>query len=440
MTVRSVACFGFTLALMMPDCAFATDNQPPVGFTALFSGKDLAGWHGGTTEDPRRIASQTDQERQTKRIQSLQDVTQHWNVQDPELVNDGHGLFLTTNQDFENYELWIDYKTVAQADSGVYLKGTPQIQIWDSTNTAAFKHGSDKGSGGLWNNRPGTPGKDPLVHADKPFGEWNRFHIVQIGARTTVHLNDKLVVDHAILENYFDNDRVIPLVRKGPIQLQTHGAEIRWKNIFIREILNDEATRLLSRNPAGLTSLFNGQDLSGWAGNLNSYEVANGAIRCRKGQAGVLYTKEAYADFTVHFEFKLPAGGNNGLAIRYPGEGDPAYTGMCELQILDTESPQYASIDPRQTHGSAYGMAAAARGYLRPVGEWNYQQVTVIGSQVTVELNGTPLLDTDLSKITDYLENKPHPGKTRTTGFFGFAGHGDAVEFRNILIKPQAQE
>ena len=189
-----------------------------------------------------------------------------------------------------------------------------------------------------------------------------------------------------------------------------------------------------------MTSLFNGQDLSGWAGNLNSYEVANGAIRCRKGQAGVLYTKEAYADFTVHFEFKLPAGGNNGLAIRYPGEGDPAYTGMCELQILDTESPQYASIDPRQTHGSAYGMAAAARGYLRPVGEWNYQQVTVIGSQVTVELNGTPLLDTDLSKITDYLENKPHPGKTRTTGFFGFAGHGDAVEFRNILIKPQAQE
>ena len=132
----------------------------------------------------------------------------------------------------------------------------------------------------------------------------------------------------------------------------------------------------------------------------------------------------------------MPPGGNNGLAIRYPGTGDGAYTGMCELQVLDTEHQNYTKIDPRQTHGSAYGMVAAHRGYLRPTGQWNFQQVTVKGSTIKVELNGVTILDTDLSKITEYLANSPHPGKERTRGFFGFAGHNDPVEFRAIAIKP----
>ncbi len=138
----------------------------------------------------------------------------------------------------------------------------------------------------------------------------------------------------------------------------------------------------------------------------------------------------------VRFEFKLPPGGNNGLAIRYPGEGDTAYVGMTELQVLDTEAPAYAKLDPRQTHGSAYGMAAARRGYLRPVGEWNFQEVTVKGSTIVVELNGTRILDADLSTITEYLDAKAHPGKDRKEGHFGFAGHRDPVAFRNIRIKP----
>ena len=141
------------------------------------------------------------------------------------------------------------------------------------------------------------------------------------------------------------------------------------------------------------------------------------------------------SDYVARMEIRIPPGGNNGLAIRYPGDGDTAYVGMCELQVLDNESPQYAKLDARQYHGSAYGMAAAKRGFLRPAGEWNFQEVTIKGSTIKVELNGTVILDTDLSKITEYLANSPHPGKTRTTGFFGFAGHGDAVEFRNVKIK-----
>lgn len=137
----------------------------------------------------------------------------------------------------------------------------------------------------------------------------------------------------------------------------------------------------------------------------------------------------------ARLEFQLPPGGNNGLAIRYPGTGDTAYVGMCELQVLDNEHPKYAKLDARQYHGSAYGMAAAQRGYLRPTGEWNFQEVTVKGSKIKVELNGVVILDTDLATAKDYMANSAHPGKDRPSGYFGLAGHSDPVAFRNISIK-----
>src|SRR5205085_6981417 len=125
-------------------------------------------------------------------------------------------------------ELLIEYKTVPKADSGIYLRAAPQVQIWDYTDPSKFALGADKGSGGLWNNSKGAPGKDPLVLADRPFGEWNSFRIVQVGERTSVWLNGKLVVDHARMENtYWEKDRKTPLPRTGPILLQTHGGEIR---------------------------------------------------------------------------------------------------------------------------------------------------------------------------------------------------------------------
>lgn len=187
---------------------------------------------------------------------------------------------------------------------------------------------------------------------------------------------------------------------------------------------------------AGFTSIFDGRTLDGWDGATDDYEVVDGAIRCKKGRGGNLYTKQTYADFTVRLEFKLPPRGNNGLAIRFPGgKGDPAYDGMCELQVLDNSHEDYAELDPRQFHGSAYGMAAAIRGALKPVGQWNEQEVTVKGSTIRVVLNGQEILNTDLAKVTDYLDDKPHPGKDRTEGHFGFAGHSDAVQFRKLRIR-----
>lgn len=416
--------------------AHAADTpKAPEGFTVLFNGEDFSGWHGMGGFDIRKLAEMTDEERAKKRAADMKDLKDHWKVENGELVNDGKGVYMTTDKDYGDIELLIDFKLLPKGDSGIYLRATPQVQVWDFNEEAGYwKLGADKGSGGLWNNSAQSPGRNPLVFADRPIGVWNSFRIRQLGDRTSVWLNGKLVVDGVPLENYYDKSR--PLFPKGPVQLQTHGNEVRWRNIFIREISAHEANALLrGRDPEGFVQVFNGEDLAGWAGAVENYEVREGSIVCKPEKGGTLYTKDEYGDFVARLNFKLPPAGNNGLAIRYPGTGDSAYTGMCELQVLDTEDPKYAkSIDPRQTHGSAYGMVAAHRGYLRRPGQWNYQQVTVKGPTIKVELNGVTILDADLSKVTEYMANSAHPGKDRTSGYFGFAGHNDPVEFRNISI------
>ena len=418
--------------------ASASSSTPPAGFVNLFNGKDFGNWWGFGTSDPRKFKALPPAEQAKLKESNMKDILAHWKVEGNEIVNDGKGLYLTTEKEFADYELHLEYKMLPKGDSGIYLKYTPQVQIWDFLDKEKFKIGADKGSGGLWNNSPGAPGKDPLVLADKPFGEWNKFRIIQVGARTTIYLNDKLVVDNAILENYFD--RKMPLLYKGAIQLQTHGSEIRWKNIFIKELSPDEANKhLASKANTGFESIFDGKTLKGWAGSSDNYEVVDDSIQCKKGKGGVLYTEKKYSDFVVRLEFMVPPGGNNGLAIRYPGGNkDSAYIGMTELQVLDSEDARYAKLDARQYHGSSYGMAAAHRGYLRAPNTWNYQEVTVKGSTIKVELNGNIILDTDLSKITEYMAKSPHPGKDLKEGHFGFAGHSDPVRFRNLQIKPIA--
>jgi len=410
-------------------------NQPPEGFTALFNGRNLDGWWGlGTTPYAKYRHLAPDALEQMKQ-KSREDIRKHWRVENGELVNDGHGLYLATNRFYGDFELLLDYKTVAKADSGIYLRGIPQVQIWDYTKEGGkWKIGADKGSGGLWNNPKGWPGKDPLELADKPFGEWNHFRIKMIGPYVNVWLNGKHVVKNAPLANYFEKGKPIP--PDGPIELQTHGGEIRWRNIFIREIPPDEANAYLAGlDTDGFEPIFNGKDFTGWEGPVDKNAVRDGAIL---SSHGTIYTTAEYGDFVVRFEFKVPPGGNNGLAIRYPGQGDTAYVGMCELQVLDNSAPGYAKLKPQQFHGSIYGMVAALRGYERPPGQWNYQKVTVRGHRITVELNGTVITDADLAKVDPatfmYPEAK-FKGRLRTRGHFGFCGHGAPVAFRNIAIK-----
>ena len=408
---------------------------PPEGFTPLFNGNNLDGWWGLKTEDPQKWLALPKDKFKAKWKDSQNDIKKHWRVENNVLINDGHGLFLSTEKNYGDFELMLEYKTVSGADSGIYLRGIPQVQIWDTTEAGGkWKLGADKGSGGLWNNgKSGARGRDPLLHADKPFGQWNKFHIIMKGDLVTVRLNEKLVVHRAPLINYWDRKTPLPkrkpIIEKGPIQLQTHGGEISWKNIFIKEL------KPACCDEGDFESVFNGEDFDGWLGPIQNYQIVNSSIQCKKGKGGTIFTKEKYDDFVVDFEFKLPAGGNNGLAIRYPGKGNAAYNGMCELQVLDNEHPRYAKLDKRQYHGSAYGIAAARRGFLKKANEWNHQEVTVQGSKIIVILNGNLILDADLSKTSSFMANKKHPGLILKEGHFGFAGHNDPVSFKNIKIK-----
>jgi len=420
-------------------------NQPPKGFTPLFNGKDLTGFRGGDTFDHRKLLAMPEADRAAQIAKWTKTLTEvdaktgkpNWHVENGELVNGGNGAYATTEKDYGDFELLLEYKTVPLADSGIYLRGVPQVQIWDYTEKAKFNLGANKGSGGLWNNSPGAPGKDPLVLADKPFGQWNSFRIVMVGSRVSIWLNGQSVVQHAVMENFYDRKKPIPA--RGPIQLQTHGGEIRWKNVFIREIGGTEANQILaSHGKEGFQSIWNGKDLTGWNGAVADYEVVDGSIRCKKGKGGCLFTQAEYADFAFRAEVQVPSAGNNGFAIRYPGSGDAAYVAMTELQVLaeDYEAKTGSKLDPRQAYGGAYGMAPAHQGYQRPNGEWNFQETYVQGSRIRTELNGFVILDADLSTITNYMANSPHPGKTRTKGHFGFAGHNDPVAFRNLSVKP----
>jgi len=196
-----------------------------------------------------------------------------------------------------------------------------------------------------------------------------------------------------------------------------------------------------SREPNGWISLFNGKDLSNWAGAVDDYEVRDGLLSCKPGKRAMIYDpRRERRDFVARVEFRLAPGAESGLLIRYRGYGDFAYESMCEIQILDDSHPSYANIDARCLHGSAWGIAAAKRGHLKPLGESNVQEVTVRGSTVKVELNGVAILDTDLAPIRDFHQKgRPHPGKDRRSGYFGVqSGTGTNqgnVQYRKIAIK-----
>lgn len=423
----------FLIAILgLGTCAIASDA--PAGFTPLFNGKNLDGWFGWGTKNPAPLLAMPEAELTGLMEKSMADLNQHWKVENDELVNDGNGLYLSTRKFYGDIELTLEYKTVARADSGIYLRGCPQVQIWDSTEKEKFNLGADKGSGGLWNNSGGAAGKNPSRKMDKPFGEWNTVKILQVGEIVSVWMNGTRVVDHARMENYFD--RAGPLPRTGPIQLQTHGGEIRWRNIFIREIPAEEANAILRESKeTGWKQMFNGKNLDGWQGALNGYEVKpDGVLACKKGSGGSLLSKDEYKDFVFQFEFLLPPGGNNGVAARAPASGDPAWDGF-EIQVLDDRAPQYANLKPYQFHGSVYGLVPAKRGYLRPLEEWNHEEIRFQCSKITVTLNGTVIVDADLAKIDRGKLERIPKGLDRASGFLGFAGHGDPVHFRNIRVK-----
>jgi hypothetical protein len=413
-------------------------NQPPKGFVALFNGKDLTGWKGllqSPYDNPDKRAALAPDERAKLQQEADEDMRAHWKVVDGILVFDGKGRSLCTIKDYGDFEMLVDWKIEKKGDSGIYLRGAPQVQIWDASEGG---EGFKIGSGGLYNNQK-HPSKPSKV-ADKPIGAWNTFRITMIGDRVTVLLNDELVVDNVIMENYWDRSK--PIFPTGQIELQNHGNFLYFRNIHLREIPREKGTNQLTADEQkeGFVSLFNGKDLTGWTGGGKSYLVRDGllVVDPAEGSGGNLYTERQFGDFIFRFEFRLTPGANNGIGIRVPKGGHASSDGM-EIQILDHDSPRYRGwLHDYQHHGSIYGVVPAKTGYLKPVGEWNYEEITAKGKQITVTLNGTTIVDADIQKASTpkTLDGQPHPGLQRTSGCLSFCGHGDYLEFRNLRIKP----
>ncbi|EON78988.1 hypothetical protein ADIS_0581 [Lunatimonas lonarensis] len=407
------------------------DEMPSgVGYYPLFNGVDLEGWQGVFSNPIKRfqLDKRTYDREQAKANEQMR---QGWEAKDGLLVFKGKGENIGTIKHYGDFEMLVDWKITPDGDAGIYLRGTPQVQIWDIARTNV---GAEVGSGGLYNNTKHE--SKPKKVADNPVGEWNTFYIKMVGENVTVLLNGELVVDNVTLENYWD--RTQSLFPKEMIELQAHGTYVAYRDLYIRELDGSEPFVLSEEEAsAGFEVLFDGTNLDKWTGNKTDYVVENGyiAIYPDRGGSGNLFTEREYGDFEFRFEFKLTPGANNGLGIRAPLTGDAAYQGM-ELQILDNTADIYRNLKDYQFHGSLYGIAAAKKGALKLVGEWNYQEVVVKGNKIQVTLNGTVILDVDISdaKENGTIDGREHPGLFRERGHIGFLGHGDVVYFRNIRV------
>jgi hypothetical protein len=403
------------------------------GFVNLFNGRDLTGWKA-LVGNPISRSKMTDTT--LARVQAEADAKmmkdQDWIVKDGLLIFTGHGDNLTTVKKYGDIEMYVDWKITEKGDAGIYLRGTPQVQIWDTSRRDV---GAQVGSGGLYNNQKYQ--SKPLVVADNKIGEWNRFHIIMKGEKVTVYLNGILVTDNIPLENYWDHS--IPIFSKEQIELQAHGTYVAYRNIYLREIPSTEPTVLdEAEKKQGFVSLFDGTNIDQWTGNTAGYLVKDGVVEVspNDGSVGNLYTKEEFSNFIYRFEFQLTPGANNGIGIRAPLDGDAAYVGM-EIQVLDSEHPMYKDLHVYQYHGSVYGVIPAKRGYLLPTGQWNKEEIIAKGNKIKVTLNGTVILDGDIKEASKNgtMDHKEHPGLLRTTGHLGFLGHGDVVRFRNMRVK-----
>lgn len=405
------------------------------GFVSLFNGKDLTGWKG-LVGNPITRAKMTPAQLAKAQVKADEQMRKDWKVENGNLVFDGTGYDnLCTEKQYGDFEMYVDWMldpAGPEADAGIYLRGTPQVQIWD---TARVDVGAQVGSGGLYNNQ--VHESKPSKVADNKMGEWNTMYIKMVGDRVTVVLNGEKVVDDVILENYWDRKQ--PIFPIEQIELQAHGSKVYYRNIYVKELPRKEAFQLSAEEKKeGFKVLFDGTNMYEWTGNTIDYTLRDGTISLvpSRGSGGNLYTKNEYGNFVFRFEFQLTPAANNGLGIRTPMEGDAAYVGM-ELQILDNEHPVYKDLEKYQYHGSVYGIIPAERGYLKPVGEWNYQEVVANGDHIKITLNGHVILDGNIREATKNgtPDKREHPGLFNKKGHIGFLGHGSPVKFRNIRIK-----
>ncbi len=428
----SCACGSFCPGLQ-PVLAVQASDAAHGKFRSLFDGKSLSHWRVVPPPIPDRANSASASAsastgQSVERPTSGTDATARgpdWSISPATPVtgsaiqNGGSGGCLVSNAQYSDFELEFEFRSVR--DAVLVIKGGRLLLPAGSSKTTTSPH-----------------------------AQWTKAIVRVTGARVSVWIDGKEIAPCAILSPQAPDERHqsggLPavLMVAGHVQICPNGAPFSFRHPRIRELSPEESNKhLADRVGSGYRRIFDGNSLAGWDGAKGGYEIIDGTLRCKPGHGGTIFTQRTWSDFSMRFEFRLPPGGNNGLAIRYPGSGDTAYVGMCELQILDDTAKQFTGLDARQYHGSIYGIAAAVRGRLRPPGEWNFQEVTVTGTSIVVELNGFVILDADVKPFLQldsnepFLDGKAHPGLSRTDGHLGFAGHGSAVEFREIFVREE---
>jgi hypothetical protein len=317
--------------------------------------------------------------------------------------------FVRTNERHGDFVLELEWRArrAANYDSGIYIRAElpPDGKPWPTRHQVNLKQGAE---GNVATLKGAT--SSGLVKS----GAWNHFKLTVVGDTAELEINGQKAWKVSGLE-----------AADGYIGLQAEvdgGGQFEFRNLEITDL--------------DFKPLFNGKDLAGWTGDTPGYLVEDGSLVSRPASGGKLYTESQHADFSFRFDFKLSEGGNNGVGIRTPLAGDPAYVGM-EIQILDDSATRFRSIQPWQTHGSIYGVVAAKPGHLKPLGQWNHEEIISRGRQVTVILNGTVIVDANIDQAgtPKTLDGKPHPGLARSEGHIGFLGHGARIEFRNMRVK-----
>ena len=336
------------LLIHAPSQTFA---EAPAGFTSLFNGKDLSGWKG-LVGNPKKRAAMSPAKLAAEQKKADQQMHDHWKVVDGVLEYDGKGTSLCSMKDYGDFELYVDWKILERGDSGIYLRGTPQIQIWDTECKDYHKMGADKGSGALWNNKDNP--RFPSKKADKPVGQWNTFYIKMVGQRVTVKLNGVLIVDNVVMENYWERDK--PIYERGQIELQHHGNKLWFRNIYIRE-LDSTGSKQAAISPKDKPiKLFNGKNLDGFYSYIRGdghddprqvFTAKDGILRVSGDGWGGLITKESYRDYHLIIEFKwggktwdsrVDRARDSGLLLHCHGP-DGGYSGIWmasfEAQIIE---------------------------------------------------------------------------------------------------------
>jgi len=441
-----------TVSLITVALARAADNTPPAGFTALFNGKDLTNWKGLVNDPPKR-ARLTQEQLAQAQAKADERMRGHWSVADGVLVFDGAGDNLCTTKDFGNFEMLVDWKIEPDGDSGIYLRGSPQVQIWDPDSKPA----AGIGSGGLYNNKRGL--HDPLVKADHPIGQWNTFRIRMTGDKVTVWLNEQLVVDNVALENYWERGK--PIYTSGQIELQSHESRLCFKNIYVKELPVDETSPSADDSVAGsMPKAFIDGTGPGWVGlgetdcvNVNcdpdTWSWKDGVIHCTGKPVGVLRTIKEYTNFELVAQWKhLQNAGNSGIFVWAEPDSMKElprgkFPKCLELQVLDHGyKEQYEKTGKRADWFTTNGDLIPVNGFKmnpfepkspdgsrsfprknlsRGFNQWNHYYVRAINGEVRLWVNG--------EEVSGAADCKP------SSGYVCLESEGAPIDFKDLRIR-----